>query len=66
MIISVMSIGLLGAGLRLSSNGTVLVNEAGAQQVLRRDKVTLGESGKICLGGRPEDNTEGVMIFECK
>jgi len=49
-----------------SSNGTVLVNEAGAQQVLRRDKATLGESGKICLGGRPEDNTDGVMIFECK
>ncbi len=49
-----------------SSNGTVLVNEAGAQQVLRRDKAILGESGKICLGGRPEDNTDGVMIFECK
>ena len=49
-----------------SSNGTVLVNEGGAQQVLRRDKATLGESGKICLGGRPEDNANGVMEFDCK
>ena len=48
-----------------SSNGTVLVSESGAEQVLRRDKATLGDSGKICLGGRPDDNTDGVMTFQC-
>ena len=49
-----------------SSNGTVLINENAASEVLRRDKVTLGETGKICLGGRPEDNNDGVLVFECK
>lgn len=48
-----------------SSNGTVLVSEGGAPQVLRRDRATLGESGQICLGGRPEDNRDGVMTFQC-
>ena len=49
-----------------SSNGTVLVSETGSAQVLRRDKATLGESGKICLGGQPEESADGVATFECK
>ena len=49
-----------------SSNGTVLVTDNGSQQALRRDKATLGETGKICFGGKPEENPTGIATFTCK
>ena len=49
-----------------SSNGTVLVSNTGSQQVLRRDKITLGEIGKICFGGKPEENPNGIASFSCE
>ena len=35
-------------------------------QVLRRDKVTLGETGQICFGGKPDENPTGIATFTCK
>ena len=49
-----------------SSNGTVLISNTGSQQVLRRDKITLGEVGEICFGGKPHDNPKGVASFICE
>ena len=49
-----------------SSNGTVLVDKNGTQQVLRRDKTALGDSGKICFGGKPDENPSGVATFTCE
>ena len=49
-----------------SSNGTSLVPEGGAQQMLRRDKATLGESGEICFGGKLDENPTGIARFTCE
>ena len=49
-----------------SSNGTVLVLDNGSEQVLRRDKAMLGETGKICFGGKPAENPTGIASFTCE
>ena len=49
-----------------SSNGTVLVTDSGSAQVLRRDKATLGETGQICFGGKPDENPTGMATFTCE
>ena len=49
-----------------SSNGTVLVLDNGSQQALRRHRATLGETGKICFGGKPDENPTGIASFTCE
>ena len=49
-----------------SSNGTVLVTDNGSPQVLRRDRATLGETGQICFGGKPDENPTGIATITCE
>ena len=49
-----------------SSNGTVVETHTGKIERLRRESHVLKGSGRICLGGIPEDNPNGVLEFKCE
>jgi adenylate cyclase len=48
----------------MSSNGTVIVDGRGQEQALRREGAMLRDSGKICFGGIPSSNPNGLVEFE--
>ena len=48
-----------------SSNGTVVLTDDGRLHRLRRDHTHLSGSGRICLGGLPEDTPDAVIRYEC-
>ena len=49
-----------------SSNGTVVETDKGELKRLRRESLFLNGRGKICLGGTPEENPEGVIGYSCE
>ena len=49
-----------------SANGTVIVTEDGRVTRLRRETHSLRGRGRICLGGSPEDNPDGVIEYVCE
>jgi adenylate cyclase len=49
-----------------SANGTNVVGENGQTTSLRRDQMALDGCGRICLGGGPETNPDGVISFSCE
>ena len=49
-----------------SSNGTVLIAEDGRETTIKRESHGLRGVGRICLGGTPETNPKGVIVFECE
>lgn len=48
----------------MSSNGTVVVDGRGQEQALRREGAMLRDNGKICFGGVPSSNPDGLVDFE--
>ena len=49
-----------------SANGTVVETHTGKSERLRRESHVLNGSGRICLGGKPHDNPNGVLEFKCE
>ena len=49
-----------------SSNGTVVETDRGESKRLRRESHFLNGRGKICLGGTPAENPEGVIAYICE
>ncbi len=49
----------------MSANGTLVIRDDGRIITLRREHLTLEGSGRICFGGTPEDNPNGVIEFRC-
>lgn len=49
----------------MSANGTLVIRDDGRVITLRREHLTLEGSGRICFGGTPEDNPDGVIKFRC-
>ena len=45
----------------MSSNGTVIVDGRGQEQALRREGAMLRDNGKICFGGVPSSNPDGLV-----
>ncbi|MEM7407967.1 MAG: adenylate/guanylate cyclase domain-containing protein [Pseudomonadota bacterium] len=48
----------------MSSNGTVVVDQNGQEQQLRREGTMLRDEGRICFGGIPVDNPTGLVDFK--
>ena len=49
-----------------SANGTLVVAEDGTPTPLRREDFALRGRGKLCMGGNPESNPQGIIEFRCE
>jgi len=49
----------------MSANGTLVIRDDGRSTTLRREKLALDGNGRICFGGTPDDNPNGVIEYRC-
>ncbi len=49
----------------VSINGTLVIQDNGKNITLKRERMPLENDGKICLGGTPDVNPDGVLIYRC-
>lgn len=49
----------------VSINGTLVIQDNGKSITLKRERMPLENDGKICLGGTPDVNPDGVLTYKC-
>lgn len=49
----------------VSINGTLVIQDGSKRITLKRERLALDGSGQICLGGTPDVNPNGVLVYQC-
>ncbi len=49
----------------VSINGTLVIQDGSKRITLKRERLALDGSGQICLGGTPDVNPHGVLVYRC-
>ncbi|HSS65948.1 MAG TPA: FHA domain-containing protein [Gammaproteobacteria bacterium] len=49
----------------VSINGTLVIQDGGKSITLKRERLALDGIGRICLGGTPDVNPDGVLTYQC-